>query len=481
MSTARRRRDERPQVTSEILDRQPPVDLVSEKAVIGSMLLTGAAADEAILHVAACDFYDDANRRIFAHLVELAEQGRPSDIAILVDALKRAGDFDAVGGASYLAKIGQSVPNAAHVAYYARIVRRKSQLRRIIDASTENLREAYEDTEDPEALIERLEQRVFEIADLSLGGSLDGANGVQDVLHSALEQIEARMQNQGTAGVGTGFRHLDSLLGGGTRPQELIIVGGRPSHGKTALGVQMARAAAQANHPTLVFSLEMSETELVERLLSQRTQVSLHRMRAGTLSAEDRRQLIEASGLTSQLPLWICDEPNLSVGQIAARCRRQRRRHGLELVLIDYIQLIRPDDERIQRQEQVAKISRRLKILAREIQCPVVVLAQVNRTAGDVGRAPRLSELRESGALEQDADGVIFVHRPGAYLTEREKSERYTDPATEHDAEIHLAKQRNGPTGQLTVIWRKVSAQFLEAAPSDSTEPTFWDQDDDFI
>jgi replicative DNA helicase len=191
--------------------------------------------------------------------------------------------------------------------------------------------------------------------------------------------------------------------------------------------------------------------------------------------------VVEAAGLTSQLPLWICDEPNLSVGQIAARCRRQRRRHGLELVLIDYIQLIRPDDERISRQEQVSKISRRLKILARELDCPVVILAQVNRTAGDVGRAPRLSELRESGALEQDADAVIFVHRPGAYLTDREKNERYTDAATEHDAEIHLAKQRNGPTGQLTLVWRKYSAQFLEAAASDTSEATFWDQEDEFL
>jgi replicative DNA helicase len=476
MTTTQRR-----QVSSEIFDRMPPVDLEAEKAVLGSMLISNAAADEVILHVSTSDFYDDANRRIFAHLVDMAEAAQPSDVALLVDRLKRAGDFEAVGGASYLAKIGRSVPNAAHGAYYARIVRRKAQLRALIEASTENLRDAYEDSEDPEALIERLEQRVFEIADQRISGNLEGATNVADALRNAMEQLEARLEHSGTAGVSTGFRQLDNLLGGGLRAQELTIVGGRPSHGKTALGVQLARASSSAQHPTLVFSLEMSETELVERLLSQRTQVNLHRMRSGTISSEDRRQVVEAAGLTSQLPLWICDEPNLSVGQIAARCRRQRRRHGLELVLIDYIQLIRPDDERISRQEQVSKISRRLKILARELDCPVVILAQVNRTAGDVGRAPRLSELRESGALEQDADAVIFVHRPGAYLTDREKNERYTDAATEHDAEIHLAKQRNGPTGQLTLVWRKYSAQFLEAAASDTSEATFWDQEDEFL
>jgi replicative DNA helicase len=447
-----------PRAPSEILDRLPPQNLDAEKGVLGSLLLDPQVGDEVALVIAADDFHSRAHQLLFRHLLTMHNEGLQIDPTLLVDRLNKEGDFEAIGGYPYLAEIAQSVPSAANAVYYAQIVRDKSTLRAMIHASTEILRDAYDQTLEARELLSKAEERVFAILERKGTGNL--AN-IQDVLHEAMERIDARlMKGGGIGGMAMGLDDLDKLTGG-LHESELVILAARPSMGKTALASNIAEHIAVVQGlPTLFVSLEMSRLELAERMLCSFGRINGHKLRNGFLPASDSRKLIDASGTMSKAPLFIDDSPSRTMTEIAATARRLKRREGLSLVVIDYLQLIEPDNAKDPRQEQVAKIARRLKGLARELKVPVLCLAQLNRQA-EVSRdnRPRLSHLRESGAIEQDADVVMFVHRDEYYCTNEEDR-----AAVAGEADIIVAKQRNGPTGDVKLTWLSDFTRFESRA-----------------
>ncbi len=453
-------------VPSEILDRLPPHNLEAERGVLGSILLDPSLCDDVVLVLRPEDFYADPHRRLFGHMVAMHDEGKRIDATLIVERLKQKGDFEAVGGAAYLAEIIHSVPVAAHALYYANIVRDKAMLRDLIHASTAILRDAYDPTLDPQDLVSRSEERIFAVHDQR---SNDQVASINDVLLKAFDEIDRRMQG-GAAGVPTGFTDLDELTGG-LHPSELIILAARPSMGKTALALNIAEnVAVKAQVPTLFVSLEMSRQELAQRMLCSRGKINGRKFRSSFLSAEDRSKLVEASSILSKAPLYIDDSPSRTVTEIAACARRLKRKASLGFVAIDYLQLIEPDNPKDPRQEQVAKIARRLKGMARELNLPVLCLAQLNRQA-EVAREnrPKLSHLRESGAIEQDADVVMFIHREEYGLSPEEAQEQNVVGK----AELIVAKQRNGPTDDVPLVWRKEYTTFENAAtkPYDEFAP----------
>jgi len=464
MSTVRRFEPQAtttPPVTSEILDRQPPCNTEAERCILGSIMLLPHVCDEVANILRPDDFYDDANRRLYERMVAMHDGGGKIDLALLVEELKKAGDFEVIGGPAYLARVSKSVPNAAHAEYYARIVRDKAAFRSLIDASTEILREAYDETADSKEMVSRAEQKIFSILDKRESSSV---SNVREILNDALDRIDARMKGEHAfGGVDTLFADLDGLLGG-LHNSELIILAARPSMGKTALAMNIAaNAAIRSKVPTLFVSLEMSNNELADRLICCEARVNGHRLRNGTLSQGDRHKLVEHAAEISEAPFFVDDSPSRTVTEIAAAARRIRRRQGgLGLIVIDYLQLVEPDNSNDARQEQVAKIARRLKGLAREMRLPVLCLAQLNRQAEESkGNVPRLSHLRESGAIEQDADVVMFIHREEYYHTHESEEDRQQ---FEGKADLIVAKQRNGPTGKIDLTWKKEFTRFEDTS-----------------
>ena len=445
-------------VTSEILDRQPPRNLEAERGVLGSMLLLPEVCDDVALLIRPEDFYDEANQRLFSQMQAMHDESRHIDTTLLVERLKAAGEYELVGGAGYLAEILQAVPTAAHATYYAEIVRNKATLRSLIHASTEILRDAYDQTSDPREMLSCAEQKIFAILDERGTGEL---SNIRDILQEAMVRIDARMKHERTiGGIETGFSDFDSLTGG-LHDSELVILAARPSMGKTALALNIAEfVTMQCNTATLFVSLEMSSVELADRMLCSVAEVNGQRLRNGTISNDDRRRLVEKAAEMSQAPLFVDDTPSRTMTEIAAASRRLKRKHGLGLIVIDYLQLIEPDNTRDARQEQVARIARRLKGLAREMKVPVLCLAQLNRQA-EVAKEnkPRLSHLRESGAIEQDADVVMFIHREEYYATNEDDRSRVAG-----QADLIIAKQRNGPIGDVKLAWRKDFTRFCNAA-----------------
>jgi len=461
MSTAQRIDTPRSAKTasSEILDRKPPYNLEAESGVLGSIILNPDVCDDVALVLRPEDFYDDANRRLFGHMLAMHDAGQKLDPTLLVERLKSLGDYERIGGKAYLARTFQSVPNYAHAAYYARIVREKATYRSLIDASTEILRDAYGESSEAAQLLSQAEQRIFSILD---NRATSEVATIRDILHEAMDRIDARMKGEHTlGGVETGFSDLDYLTGG-LHDSELIILAARPSMGKTALAMNIAEnVVLRSTVPTLFVSLEMSSIELADRMLCSVARVNGHRLRNGTISNDDRSRLIEKASEISQAPLFVDDSPARTVTEIAAAARRIRRREGrLGLIVVDYLQLIEPDNSKDPRQEQVARIARRLKGLAREMKVPVLCIAQLNRQAEDSkDHRPRLSHLRESGAIEQDADVVMFVHREEYYRRGEEQQQ------VAGQAEVITAKQRNGPVGDVELIWRKEFTRFEDKAP----------------
>lgn len=442
---------------AEILQRQPPCDLEAEMCVLGCVLLMPDVLDE-IASLRADDFYDDSNRKIYDCLQQMHNENERIDIRLLVSRLKTRGEFESIGGAAYLARVGHSVANAGHVVQYAKIVTEKAVFRKLISSCTEVLRDAYEQNGEARDLCAQAEQKVFAIMD---GRSGKDAQQFRDVLHDAMDRMEARLAGDFVdSGSETGFHRFDEMTGGLHRG-ELIILAARPSMGKTALALNIAEhVALKQNSPVLFISLEMSGIELADRSLCSLARVDGRRLRTGTLSSDDRQRLIDKANEVSEMPLFVDDSPSRSVSEIAAAARRIKRQEtNLGLVVIDYLQLIDPDNPRDPRQEQVAKIARRLKGLARELEVPVLCLSQLNRQAEDSkDHRPRLSHLRESGAIEQDADVVMFVHREEYY--------RRGDEALQYagQAEIIIAKQRNGPIGEVELTWEKQYTRFSDRA-----------------
>ncbi len=452
-------------VNSEILDRLPPQNLDAEKGVLGSLLIDPEMCDEVALVVRADDFYADANQKLFVHLMMMHEEGKRIDILLLTDRMKQHGEFEVIGGTAYLAEIAQAVPYAANAVHYAKIVRDKATLRALIHASTEILRDAYDTTVNPSEAVSQSEQKIFAVHD---DRSTDRVTSIHDLMIDAFHRIDARLEGKEGVGIKTGFTDLDNLTGG-LHDSELIILAARPSMGKTALATNIAEyVAIKENVATLFVSLEMAGLELSQRMLCSQGRIDASKFRSGFISGEDRKNLVKASAILSPAPLFIDDSPSRSITEIAACARRMKRRNDLGLIVIDYLQLIQPDDPRDPRQEQVAKMARRLKGLARELKTPVLCLAQLNRQAemgkGRDGNRPRLSHLRESGAIEQDADVVMFVHREEYYYQTREEAE---DAGVAGQGEIIVAKQRNGPTGTVKLAWLGKYTRFenLSAEP----------------
>lgn len=469
MATAEHRKpwrsgNEAPRSTQAILDRTPPSDISAEIAVLGSILIMPDVCDDLVMILQADDFYDDANQKLYRHITQMVDSNQKIDVTLLVNRLKSSNDYEAVGGTAYLAKLANAVPNAAHAVYYAEIVRNKATLRRLIDAGTSILRDAYDEALDPKQLLSQAEQRVFQIQDER---SSQSASSINDLLKQAMERIDARMKGtHAIGGVDTHFSDYDALSGG-LHNGELVILAARPSMGKTAFALNVAENVALLSHaPVLFVSLEMSGMELADRLLCSVARVNGHKLRNGTISQDDRKRLVEKAIEISNAPLFVDDSPSRTVSEVAAVARRIRQREkNLGLIVIDYLQLIEPDNPKDPRQEQVAKIARRLKGLAREQRVPVLCLAQLNRQAEDSkDHRPRLSHLRESGAIEQDADVVLFVHRE-EYYHRGEEASQYAG-----QAEIIIAKQRNGPVGEIELTWEKEFTRFRDRAAEHLSE-----------
>jgi replicative DNA helicase len=431
-------------------DRLPPQSREAEMGVIGSVIRDNAVLNDLLNVIRPENFYFDAHQKIFQAIIDLYNEGKPVDPAILFEALKSRKQLEDVGGAVYIAELWDAAPTAANAEYYARIVRDKALVRNLIHANTELLRDAYDGVMSADELLGMAERKVLEIAER---GTVGVTKTLEDAMHEAFDRIDAKARGDLTGtGIPTGFVDLDNLTAG-LHNNELIIIAARPSVGKTAYALNVVRhVVVEEKLPAFFVSLEMAKVELAERLLCCQSRVDAHRVRKGQLAKDDIQKLIAAqdalrgNARDGFVKLFIDDAPQQTMLRIAANARRLKLRHGLRLVVIDYLQLIEPESRKDPRQEQVAQISRRLKFLARELQIPVIALAQVNRGSEDrQDHTPRLSDLRESGSIEQDADTVMMLHRPA----------RFDKSQEDNVLEIHLAKQRNGPVGQITLTYLK--------------------------
>jgi len=428
----------------------PPQSKEAEQCVLGSMLRDNVVIGDVLQILRPDNFYLDAHQKICQAVTALYDQGHPVDLVVLAEELKTRKQIEDIGGYGYLGQLWDAAPTAANAEYYARIVRDKAIIRHLIHSSNEILRDAYDQAMPADELLESAERKVLDIAEMGITGQ---TFTLAQALTEAYDRIDTRQQNDQTSisGLPTGFIDLDEKTAG-LQNSELIIMAARPSHGKTALAMNVARhVAVEDNQPVFVVSLEQSRIELAERLLCCQARVDSHKLRKGHLSSEDMQKLIEAGGILRNALLFIDDTPGQGMLRIAANARRLKLREKIKLVVIDYLQLIEPDNRRDSRQEQVAHISRRLKFLARELQIPVMALAQVNRSSEDrTDHKPRLADLRESGSIEEDADTVMLLHRP----------EMYEPGQHEGILEINIAKQRNGPTGEITLTFLKQFMRF---------------------
>jgi replicative DNA helicase len=438
------------QTVSNLFDKLPPQNLDAERGVLGSLLLMNDAIDEVADVLQANYFYADNHQRIYAAIHHLYESGvRGIDAVTLLEELSRRGETEEVGGPLYLAEILEAVPHAAHAKYYANIVREKWIQRSLIFACTQVLRECYDAASDTDEILQHAEQAVFRILEQQEASE---KIAIGDILIDAFDRINERLETEGTiSGLATGFSDLDGKTNG-FQSSELIILAARPSMGKTALVCNIAEAVArESKKGVLIFSLEQSKLELAERFLCIRAQINGHDLRAGDLDEAQRHRMMKASSELSELPLFIDDQPGRSMPQIGAISRRLKRQHKLGLIILDYLQLIEPEERGAPREQQIAQITRRLKYLAKELAVPVIALAQLNRGVElREDKRPRLADLRESGAIEQDADLVMFLHRPDAYDPEDRPGE----------AELIIAKHRSGPTGIVPLTWRKEFMRF---------------------
>jgi replicative DNA helicase len=441
--------------------RQTPWSEEAEQAVLGAMLLDQDAALKAAQLLSDTAFYRDAHRRIFRSMLVLLEKGDVIDPLLLRDVLQRRGDLDAAGGVEYIAELLDVVPTAANVEYHCRIVKDRALRRRLIEVGTAIVQNAYEGPDEVDALLDTAEQRIFEV---SFQRASQEFTRLKSLVWDTMERIEARHHGEETVhGVQSGFADLDALTNG-FQPSDLIIVAARPSMGKSAFCLNIAtHAAVEQNVPVGVFSLEMAKDQLVERMLASESLVDLHRFRQGKLLEEDFSKLSRAVGILGQAPIWIDDTPGLNLLELRSKARRLKAEHGIGVFVIDYLQLVNAPRESENRQAEISFISRSLKALARELRTPVVALSQLSRAPEQRGgdRRPMLSDLRDSGAIEQDADLVVFIYRAEMYKSVLEKDEH----AREGTAEIILAKHRNGPTGTITLAFRKDCTRFADYTP----------------
>jgi replicative DNA helicase len=427
-------------------ERTQPHSLDAERSVLGAILLRNETFNHAAAVIDAGDFFREAHRRIFNAMVELNERGDAIDLVTLKDALARAGDLDEVGGAAYIARLVDGVPRATNVEHYATIVKEKSTLRALIASAQQILQEAYDAGEDADEILDSAEKRIFEVADKRIR---QGFVPLSALVQDSFDTLSKLQQHRGlVSGVPTGFAEIDEMTSG-LQAGDLVIVAARPSMGKTSFTLNIAQhAGLNRERPMTVgfFSLEMSAQQLFMRLLTAEARIDAHRLRSGYLSADDYSKLVRAIGTLEGARIFIDDTAAIGVLEMRAKARRLKAEHGLDLLIVDYLQLMQGRGRFDNRQQELASISRSLKGLAKELGVPIVALSQLSRAPESRSdRRPQLSDLRESGALEQDADVVMMIFRPGVY----EKD----NPDLQNVAEIIIAKQRNGPIGTVTLAF----------------------------
>lgn len=438
----------------------PPQNIDAEQSLLGSLMLDNRAFDEVSDILRVEYFHGEANRILYETISSMVAARLPVDPVTLAERLFAIGKLADAGGADYLLQVMEKVPHASHAKYYARIIGEKWEQRELSSICQRSLRSLSDKNADTTEVVEQHEKAIFEIADRKLS-STTGRMSIRDILPETLARMDARMSGQPSGVVVSGYRDLDAKTSG-FHPQNLVILAARPSMGKTALVCNLADwFVSSAGCPTAFFSLEQSRFELTERLLSIRTRLDGQKIRKGVLTADERFAVIEAARELEGLPLWIDDTASRSVAQIASICRRLKRKDGLGAVIVDYLQLVEPESKRDPREVQVAGISRRLKQLAKDLDVPVICLSQLNRgVESREDKRPRLGDLRESGAIEQDADVVMFLHRPDAYSPDER-------PGV---AELILAKNRSGPIGIVDLEWQSASMRFVDGSHS-SGEP----------
>ncbi|MFV0633040.1 replicative DNA helicase [Demequina sp.] len=435
-------------------DRLPPQNLEAEQSVIGSMLLSKDAMADVIESVRADDFYKPAHEAIFDVAVKLYNAGDPVDALTVSAELQRTNQLARVGGAEYLHTLISVVPSAASAGYYARLVREQSILRRLVEAGTRIAAMGYDsDGREVDLVVDGAQAEIFQVTERR--NSADYLS-IGDVMEKTLEQVEASSNRDGQMlGIPTGFRALDDLTGG-LQGGQMVVIAARPAIGKSTLGLDIARSASiHHGKASVIFSLEMSREEITKRMLAAEANVKLSRLTKGPMGPSDWERLAQTAAKISSAPLYIDDSPNMTLMEIRAKCRRLKQQHDLKLVVLDYLQLMSSGRKVESRQQEVSEFSRALKLLAKEIEVPVIAISQLNRGSEQRGdKKPMLSDMRESGAIEQDADIVILLHRDDAYDRDNRPGE----------ADFIVAKHRAGPTDTIAVAFKKDYAHFADMA-----------------
>ena len=441
------------------LGRVPPQSIEAEACVLGSMMLDAAAIDMAVQLLQPEFFYRPAHELMYQALVDLRNAGKPIDLVLVKNELLQRKQLEQIGGVEYIVALAEGVPSTANVEYYARIVRDKAMLRQLIVAGTEMIREAYECRQEAPEVIDAAEQAVFRIAQNQIG---QDTSDIRSLLQKTIEDL-LNSEGKLITGLPTGYHKLDEITSGFQRG-EMLILGARPSMGKTSCLLNIAEHMAVVERkPVAIFSLEMSKEQLAQRLLSSHSRFNLRQMRRGMIAPEDWSRLQQAAGELEASPIFIDDSPTLTILQLRAKARRLQATHGIEAIFIDYLQLMTYAGRADNRQEQVTEISRGIKALARELNVPVVTAAQLNRgTTERSGNRPRMSDLRESGSIEQDADVVMLLHNEDYY--HRGESDYMPTKITE----LIVAKQRNGPTDTVKLTFLEEFTRFESLAMSDA-------------
>jgi len=438
----------------------PPQNIEAEQSVLGGILIENGAINKVMEILTVDDFYRDSHQRIFNALVDLSERDEPADLITLTNELRKSNQLDSIGGASYLASLIDSVPTAANIEYYAKIVKEKAILRKLIETSTDIITQSYEDRGDVEGFLDEAERAIFEISEKRVKPSF---YSIRDIVKESFKTLERLFEKKElVTGVPSGFKELDRLTAG-FHASDLIIVAGRPSMGKTALCLNLAQyAAIEKRIPVAIFSLEMSKEQLVIRMLCSEAQVEGTRLRTGFLTESDWPKLTLAAGNLSDAPIFIDDSAAISVLELRAKARRLKGDYGLGMLIIDYLQLMKGRTRVESRQQEISEISRSLKALAKELNIPVIAVSQLSRkTEERQGMRPQLSDLRESGAIEQDADLILFLYRDEVY-------NRSEDNPNKGKAEVIIGKQRNGPIGKIEMAFLDKFTTFKELYKGES-------------
>lgn len=438
----------------------PPQNIEAEQSILGGILIENEALNTVVEFLEDGDFYREAHQKIFNCMIALSERNEPLDLITITNELKKKKELEEVGGASYLAGLVESVPTAANIAYYAKIVKEKSILRKLISTATEIVTQSFQEGKDLEDFLDEAEQAIFRISEHRVKPAFYPIKEIVKESFKVIEQLYEKKEL--ITGVPSGFKDLDRKTAG-FQNADLIIVAGRPSMGKTAFCLNVAQhAAITAKVPTAVFSLEMSKEQLAIRLLCAEGRVDSARLRSGFLSESDWPKLTMAAGALSDAPIFIDDTPAISVLELRAKARRLKADRGLALIVVDYLQLMRGRSGVERREQEISEISRSLKALAKELNIPVIAISQLSRKAEDrPGRKPQLSDLRESGAIEQDADVILFIYRDEVY-----------NPDSDHKgtAEVIIGKQRNGPTGKIDLSFLSEFTTFKDLFRGDYDE-----------